>query len=95
MWKSLKQDGARLRYYSPFEQWAAVLACRGVVFVNLQYGDCAEELAAAKRDFGVEIWSPPGIDLKQALDDVAALACALAHIRERSMSRTGRGGTED
>src|SRR5262249_14346083 len=30
-----------------------------------------------KRDFGVEIWSPPGIDLKQDLDDVAALCAAL------------------
>jgi len=31
----------------------------------------------ARRDLGVEIWTPPGIDLKQDLDDVAALSCAL------------------
>ena len=37
----------------------------------------SQELAAAKRDFGVEIWSPPGIDLKADLDEVAALSCAL------------------
>ncbi len=49
----------------------------GAVFVNLQYGDCAEEIEAARREFGVEIWQPPGIDLKQDLDDVAALSCAL------------------
>jgi hypothetical protein len=26
---------------------------------------------------GLEIWQPPGIDLKDDLDDVAALTCAL------------------
>ena len=77
LWKSAITRDARHRYFSPFAAWAPVLARKGVTFVNLQYGDCSEELAAAKRDFGVEIWSPPGIDLKQDLDEVAALSCAL------------------
>lgn len=77
LWKSLVQAGARHRFYSPFDQWKPVLATPGVTFVNLQYGDCAAELDAARRDLGVEIWNPPGIDLKQDLDDVAALCCAL------------------
>jgi tetratricopeptide (TPR) repeat protein len=77
LWKSAVSKDARHRYFSPFETWAPVLAQKGVSFVNLQYGDCAEELAAASRDLGVEIWSPPGIDLKQDLDDVAALCCAM------------------
>ncbi|HEY2358041.1 MAG TPA: tetratricopeptide repeat protein [Phenylobacterium sp.] len=77
LWKSAVNNGARHRHFSPFETWAPVLAQKGVSFVNLQYGDCAEELAAAKQEFGVDIWSPPGIDLKQDLDDVAALCCAM------------------
>ena len=77
LWKSAVSKDSRHRYFSPFETWAPVLAQQGVSFVNMQYGDCAEELAIAKRNFGVEIWSPPGIDLKQDLDDVAALSCAL------------------
>jgi len=77
LWKSGVVKDARHRYFSPFAAWAPVLATPGATFVNLQYGDCAGELAAAKRDFGVEIWQPPGIDLKQDLDDVAALASAL------------------
>lgn len=77
VWKSMIMDSGRLRYFSPFEQWSAVLATPGVRFVNLQYGDCAEELAEARERLGVEIWNPPGIDLKQDLDDVAALTCAL------------------
>jgi tetratricopeptide (TPR) repeat protein len=77
LWKSAVSKDSRHRYFSPFETWAPVLAQKGVTFVNLQYGDCAEEIAAARRDYGVEIWSPPGIDLKQDLDDVAALSCAM------------------
>jgi tetratricopeptide (TPR) repeat protein len=77
LWKSLKKDGARLRYYSPFDQWAPVLATPGAAFVNVQYGDCDEEIAEARARFGVQIWQPPGIDLKKDLDDVAALSAAL------------------
>ena len=74
LWKSAVGKDSRHRYFSPFAAWAPVLAQKGVTFVNLQYGDCSEELAAARQDFGVEIYTPPGIDLKQDLDDVAALS---------------------
>ena len=77
LWKSMIANSARSRHFSPFDQWAPVLNTPGVTFVNLQYGDCAAELARAKAELGVEVWQPPGIDLKQDLDDVAALACAL------------------
>ena len=77
LWKSAITKDSRHRYFASFADWAAVFAQKDVTFVNLQYGDCAEELAAARRDFGVEIWSPPGLDLKQDLDDIAALSCAL------------------
>lgn len=77
LWKSLKLDGARLREFSPFEQWRPVLETPGVSIVNLQYGECAAELAQAKSEMGLDIWQPPGIDLKDDLDDVAALTCAL------------------
>jgi tetratricopeptide (TPR) repeat protein len=77
LWKSAVAANHRHRYFSPFERWAPVLATPGVTFVNLQYGDCSAEIEQAKRDYGVEIWSPPSIDLKMDLDDVTALACAL------------------
>ena len=76
LWKSLKLDASRRRYFSPFEQWRPVLTTPGRLFVNLQYGDCERELAEA-RAAGIQIWDPPGIDLKEDLDDVAALTCAL------------------
>jgi len=77
LWKSMKLDAGRQRYYSPFQLWAPVLATPGVSFVNIQYGDCAAELEWAERELGVRLWTPPGIDLKNDLDDVAALTCAL------------------
>lgn len=77
LWKSMKLDGTRWQSFSPFHQWAGVLKTPGVTFVNLQYGDCDAELAMAREELGVDIWTPPGIDLKQDLDELAALSCAL------------------
>lgn len=77
LWKSAIANSGRHRFFSPFQQWAPILKTPGVTFVNLQYGDCEAELEQARREFGVDIWSPPGIDLKQDLDDLAALTCAL------------------
>ncbi len=77
LWKSGVLTGGRSRFFSSFEAWEPILRTPGVVFVNLQYGECEEELQLARERFGVEIWNPPGIDLKQDLDDVTALSCAL------------------
>lgn len=76
LWKSAISKNARHRYFSPFGAWAPVLAQPGVTFVNLQYGDCSTELEFVKREMGVEIFQPEGVDLKQDLDEVAALCCA-------------------
>ncbi|MDP3801559.1 tetratricopeptide repeat protein [Brevundimonas sp.] len=74
-WKSLVLTGSRARYFSGFERWRPVLETPGAVMVNLQCGDVAEDLAAAETA-GVSIWTPP-IDLKDDLEDVAALSVAL------------------
>lgn len=74
-WKSLVLAGSRARYFSSFERWAPVLTTPGAVMVNLQCGDVEEDLAAAEAA-GVSIWTPP-IDLRNDLEDVAALSAAL------------------
>lgn len=76
LWKSLRVDTERTRLFSPFEQWEPVLRTPGVQFVNLQYGDCSAELELAERA-GVPLWTPPGLDLRNDLSEVAALTCAL------------------
>jgi tetratricopeptide (TPR) repeat protein len=77
LWKSLKLEGERAAQFAPFDAWSGVLQTPGITFVNLQYGDCAAELAQARQALGVDILQPPGVDLKQDLDEVAALCCAL------------------
>jgi tetratricopeptide (TPR) repeat protein len=77
LWKSAIGKDARHRFFSPFAHWASVLKVEGASFINLQYGDCSQELAMAERDFGVRIWTPPNVDLKQDLEDVTALGVAV------------------
>ena len=77
LWKSAILAAGRRLFFSPFEAWEPILRTPGAVFVNLQYGDCDAELQMARERFGVEIWTPPDIDLKQDLDDVAALSSAM------------------
>lgn len=74
-WKSLVLTGVRARYFSSFERWKPVLTAPGCVMVNLQCGDVTEDLAAAEAA-GVRIWTPP-MNLKDDLDDLAALSNAL------------------
>jgi tetratricopeptide (TPR) repeat protein len=76
LWKSLIKHSRRDRYYSPFQQWMDVLKVDGIQIVNLQYGDTTEELAEAEA-MGINVWTPPGIDLKNDLDDLSALCAAM------------------
>jgi len=73
-WKSLVMTGSRVRYFSSFERWRPVLTAPGCHMINLQCGDVTDDLAEAEAA-GVRIWTPP-IDLKNDLEDVAALSVA-------------------
>jgi tetratricopeptide (TPR) repeat protein len=76
LWKSLRMDAHRSKFFSAFDAWQDILRVEGVDFVNLQYGDVDTELALAEERFGVRIHQPTGIDLKMELDRVAALSSA-------------------
>lgn len=87
LWKSMKMGGARRRHYSPLTLWSPILETPGVRFINLQYADAAEDLADAKAR-GFDIWTPPGIDLKMDIDDLAALCSALDAVMGPSTATT-------
>ncbi|WP_156367844.1 tetratricopeptide repeat protein [Brevundimonas sp. Leaf363] len=74
-WKSLVLTGVRARYFSSFERWSPVLTTPGCVMINLQCGDTEADLAEAAAA-GVVIHTPP-INLKDDLEDVAALSVTL------------------
>jgi len=76
-WRSGMRSADRNRYYTSLDQWGPIFDVPSVHFVSLQYDDCKAELDAARAKHGVEIHMPDGIDLKNNLDDAAALTAAL------------------
>jgi ADP-heptose:LPS heptosyltransferase len=67
----------RGKYYSHLDAWGPILKTPGVTFINLQYGDCREEIARAEERHGVKIHAIEGLDLKDDIDGAAALSSAV------------------
>ncbi|HEY0267375.1 MAG TPA: tetratricopeptide repeat protein, partial [Rhizomicrobium sp.] len=76
-WRSMMLAAKRAKYFSPIDVWGPVLQTPGISFINLQYGDCAAELARAEEKFGVTIHRMEGLDLRNDIDGAAALSAAL------------------
>ncbi|MFC5354869.1 tetratricopeptide repeat protein [Azospirillum himalayense] len=76
-WRSQVMDGERRAAYVTLDAFAPLFALPGVVFVNLQYGDCAAEIAAAEARFGVTIHRWNDLDLKDDFEGAAALTANL------------------
>lgn len=77
VWRSIKIASGRHRFYAPFAAWEPVLRTPGVTFVSLQYGDASPDIAHARDAWGARIHELDGLNLKDDLEGVAALACAL------------------
>ena len=56
--------------------WEPILKVPSVRFVDMQYGDTADERAAIERKLGVSLTHVEGLDLREDIDGVAALAAA-------------------
>ncbi|OJU13337.1 MAG: hypothetical protein BGN85_07725 [Alphaproteobacteria bacterium 64-11] len=76
-WRSMMLGAKRAKYFSPIDHWGPILKTAGISFVNLQYGDCAAELARAAEKSGVTIHQIEGLDLRDDIDGTAALCAAL------------------
>ncbi len=57
--------------------WHDILGVKNITFVNLQYGDCARDLAAVKKELGVEIFQDPDINPMKSMDDFFAQVAAM------------------
>ena len=64
---------------SALSAWRALLS-QDHFFVNLQYGDVAQEIAAVERDLGCSIYTDPAIDQLADIDAFAAQVAALDQI---------------
>jgi tetratricopeptide (TPR) repeat protein len=76
-WRSGLMTAERSAAYLRLSDYAPLFALPGVAWVNLQYGDCAAEIAAAEACFGVRIETWPDLDLKNDLESAAALTVGL------------------
>ncbi len=72
-WRSGKLDAERNKEYTLLTEWTDIFSILGITFVNLQYGDCEEELKEAEQKFGVAIVRWPDLDLKNNLEETFAL----------------------
>lgn len=75
-WRS-KGLGAQAEKTPDLAQWSRVLKTPGVLFINLQYGDCAEDLAALARDTGVHVFDDPTVDPMRDLVAFTAQVAAM------------------
>lgn len=75
-WRSTSQIAGN-RKTTNLLDWRDILNTEGVQFVNLQYGDCAADLASVKNSLGIEIIQDAEIDPLVDLDGFAAQVAAL------------------
>ena len=76
-WRSGLITPARAKFYPIIEWWGPVLGIEDIRFVSLQFDDDRADLETARRLFGVSILKLEGIDLRDDLDQLAALCRAL------------------
>lgn len=76
-WRSGLRTPLRDDGFTELSQWKQPFRVPGIVWVNIQYGECEEELRLAELKFGIHIHRPPNIDQFNQLDDVSALIAAL------------------
>jgi len=75
-WRGGKEALVRRARSIPLSRWTQLAALEGVSLINLQYGDCAAEIAAA-REAGLEVHDWDDVDPLAELDGFAALVAAL------------------
>lgn len=71
---------------------ADILRTPGLTFVNLQYGDCAAEIAGVNRDLGISMIHDPTIDPLRDLTRFAAQTAAMDLIISVSNTTVHMGG---
>ncbi len=76
-WRSGKLSGERNVEYTSLLDWADVFSVPNCDFVNLQYGECEQELIDAEEKFNVRILRWPDLDLKNDIDSTLALITRL------------------
>lgn len=72
-WRSHKLSATRNKKYTALEDWRGILSTPGIMFVNLQYGECEEEIQHIESELGIHILRWEDLDLMNDFSGVAAL----------------------
>ena len=92
-WRSSGVENAADKTISLLD-WGPILRVPGVTFVNLQYGDCAQELSTAATGFGARVIHDPDINPLKDMDGFAAqVAVGWIWSFPPATQRCARGGS--
>lgn len=72
-WRSGLLTNEREINYIPLSQWQTIFSIPNAIFINLQYGECEDELNEAEDIFNKKIHRWPFIDLKNDLESTFTL----------------------
>lgn len=76
-WRSGALNTQRNNNYLNLADLSPLITCPGAHIINLQYGDCEQEILAAERTLKKKIHRWPDLDLKNDLEGVCALMATL------------------
>lgn len=79
-WRSGMIEPSRNSGYTNLADWKDIFDVPGVQLVNLQYGQCEDEIVAAEQAFGVSILRWEDLNLQKDLDNVFALMSCLDEV---------------
>ncbi|MCC3860796.1 tetratricopeptide repeat protein [Pseudemcibacter aquimaris] len=76
-WRSGLQYAKRARNYASILDWVPFLKEKNINFVNVQYGDCKDELEELEKETGIKIHQIEGLDLKNDIEGTTAMMTSL------------------
>lgn len=85
-WRSSFSHRDRDIHYTRLEMWEPIFRIPGLVFVNLFYEECEEEIVEAERRFGIKIHRWADIDLKNDMEAAFALTTQMDLVMSTSTS---------
>jgi len=72
-WRSGLQQAKRDMFYADLLEWAPILKTKNINFINVQYGESADEIKALLDSHGVTLHNFEELDLKDDFEGTAAL----------------------
>lgn len=79
-WRSGKVDEGRSNYFTDPTDWIDLMRTKKSIWINLQYTDVDEELTALHDKYGLTVHQMPGLDMKDDMEGVFALASLMRFV---------------